>query len=153
MQSPPNYRLFIVYNYIGQYLHQSVHSYFFVQDIQTACNASLFITDCKKSKNLQYSKNDNIKIMQKRPPIKDCLFLPVVYLQFCNLSQSLEDSSDGKDGSVIRIGHDDTCLRGGCVNNLSISHIDSHVTGVAYDITGLCILQTIDCRAYASVRR
>lgn len=112
MQSPPNYRLFIVYNYIGQYLRQSVHSYFFVQDIQTACNASLFITDCKKSKNLQCSKNDNIKMIQKRPPAKGCLLYPVVYLQFYSLSQSLEDSSDGKDGSVTCIGHYDTCLGG-----------------------------------------
>lgn len=47
MQFPLNYRLFIVYNYIGQYLRQSVHSYFFVQDIQTACNASIFVADCK----------------------------------------------------------------------------------------------------------
>lgn len=39
------------------------------------------------------------------------------------------------------------------MDNLSVADINSHMTGVAYHIAGLCIFQTIDRCTHASVRR
>ena len=65
----------------------------------------------------------------------------------------LEDSPYRKDVTVVCIGNDDTCLARTCVNQLSVSCIDTYMTGVAYDITRLCIFQSPDVVTLTPVGR
>ena len=50
---------------------------------------------------------------------------------------SSEDPSDRKNGTVCRIGHDNTCSRCGCVYDLPVTDIDRHMSAVANDIARL----------------
>lgn len=65
----------------------------------------------------------------------------------------LENSSDGKDGAVGCAGYDDARSGCGCMHDLSITRVDSHMPRIADDIARLRVLQTVYGRAHASVRR
>lgn len=77
-----------------------------------------------------------------------CNMIAIVLRRF-----RLEDSPYRKDVTVVCIGNDDTCLARTCVNQLSVSCIDTYMTGVAYDITRLCIFQSSDVVTLTPVGR
>lgn len=65
----------------------------------------------------------------------------------------LENSSDRKNRAIGCTGYDNTSLGSRCMNKLSVARIDSHMAGIAYNITRLCILKPVYSRTYASVCR
>lgn len=65
----------------------------------------------------------------------------------------LEYSSDSKYLLIICPGYDDSGLGGRCMDNLSITNVECHMSRVADEVTRLCIGQTVYCGALAAVCR
>lgn len=54
----------------------------------------------------------------------------------------LENSSDRQNGTIVCLTNLDTTLLTCCVNDLAISDIQCHMSGITDQVAGLCILQT-----------
>lgn len=111
------------------------HSYFI--DISLILNLLYNLHRRKKSivlsSRIQYFENFlNLQIRKPHPTEEMRHFL-----------LHLEYSSDCQNFSVICLRNLDTCLFIGSMDNLSVSDIESHMTGIANQITGLCIFQTV----------
>ena len=63
----------------------------------------------------------------------------------------LEDSPNCQYLLVIGIRNDDTGLGGRCMNNLTVTDIQRHMTGVTDQVSCLCISQSINCCTLAAV--
>ena len=71
-----------------------------------------------------------------------CLVLSVI---------SLEDPSNCQYLLVIGVRYNNTGLGGRCMNDLTVSDIQCHMSGVADQVSGLCIGQSVNCCALAAV--
>ena len=79
--------------------------------------------------------------------------LPLI-IAFCLYRNTfLEDSSDGKNRTIGGAGYDNTCFGCRCMHDLTVACVNSHMTGITDDITGLCVFQTIHRRTHTSVCR
>ena len=63
----------------------------------------------------------------------------------------LEDSSNCQYLLIVSVRYDDTGLGGRCVNDLSVTDIQCYMTGVADQVSGLCIGKSVNCGALAAV--
>ena len=63
----------------------------------------------------------------------------------------LEDSSNCQYLLIVSVRYDDTGLGGRCVNDLSVTDIQCYMTGVADQVTGLCIGKSVYCSTLAAV--
>ena len=63
----------------------------------------------------------------------------------------LKYSSDCQNLTIIRLGNLNTGLLTGCMNNLTISDINRHMTGITNQIARQCILQSFHCISRTSV--
>ena len=72
-------------------------------------------------------------------------------LSDCGHLYFLEDSPYRKDLTVICVRNLDSGSGCGGMYYLAVADVDTYVTRVAYDITGLCVSDTADITSYASV--
>lgn len=97
-------------------------------------------------KRMQYFENSaNLKILfryeKSHTPFRIWLLL-----------YFLENSSDCQDLSVVRLRNNNSCSLVGSMDNLPVSDVQSHMSGIADQISGLCILKTIHGIALTAIR-
>ena len=136
-----------------------VFAVFFVQVVQTAFLFSVFAffniatnsripqtTVAKQhTPSLPLTNNPQRKNQRKNSQIR-----LIRELTISNNIQ-LENSSDSKDLLIVHFRYDDTGLGRGSMYNLSVTDVEAYMTGIAYQIAGLCIFNAVNRISLLSV--